>query len=247
MDTSNGNLQTFNNISGIVITHKIDAPILAVCCQTVFGKSTIICSSFFLIFWLLSCSRHPSVKWAQRSDVLYLTVELPDAKDVKLKLEPEGKFYFSATAGSEKIPYEVDIDLFDKIDVDNSKASVGSRNICYLVKKAENKWWDRLLKQGGKSPVFLKVDWDKWVDEDEEQESQPADDSDFGDLDLSKLNMGGGEGLDFDAAGNDDDDESDTEEEEDAAEASTSNELDTKDVVSTDPKDTPDSKATTVR
>lgn len=62
-------------------------------------------------------SRHPPVKWAQRFDELYITVELPDAQDVKLKLEPEGKFYFSATAGAEKIPYEIDIDLFDKVDV----------------------------------------------------------------------------------------------------------------------------------
>ncbi|NP_001237326.1 Co-chaperone protein p23-1-like [Glycine max] len=188
-------------------------------------------------------SRHPSVKWAQTSDVLYLTVELPDAQDVKLKLEPEGKFYFSATAGAEKIPYEVDIDLFDKIDVNNSKASVGSRNICYLVKKAENKWWDRLLKQGGKSPVFLKVDWDKWVDEDEEQDNKPAaSDMDFGDIDFSKLGMGGGEGLDSDAAGNDDADESDTEEEF-VAEASASKEQDTKGAVSSDAKDAPDTKA----
>lgn len=52
----------------------------------------------------------------------------------------------------------------------NSKASVGSRHICYLVKKAEYKWWDRLLKQGGKTPVFLKVDWDKWADEDDDEE-----------------------------------------------------------------------------
>lgn len=51
-----------------------------------------------------------------------------------------------------------------------SKASVGLRNICYLVKKAEKKWWSRLQKQEGRPPVFLKVDWDKWVDEDEEQE-----------------------------------------------------------------------------
>lgn len=49
-----------------------------------------------------------------------------------------------------------------------SKASVGLRSIHYLVKKAENKWWSRLLKQAGKPPVFLKVDWDKWIDEDEE-------------------------------------------------------------------------------
>ncbi len=38
------------------------------------------------------------------------------------------------------------------------------------MKKEENKWWSRLIKQGGKAPVFLKVDWDKWVDEDEEEE-----------------------------------------------------------------------------
>lgn len=145
------------------------------------------------------------MKWAQRSDTVYITIDLPDAQDVKLNLEPEGKFLFSATTGPEKTPYEVDLDLYDKIDVNvgfqlqplhlnlslllyrivinydtnlsfplqESKASVGLRNICYLVKKAEDKWWSRLIKQQGKAPVFLKVDWDKWVDEDEEPEVKP--------------------------------------------------------------------------
>jgi len=158
-------------------------------------------------------SRHPSVKWAQRFDNLFITIELPDAQDVKLKLEPEGKFFFSATSGAEKIPYEIDLDLYDKVDVNESKANIGLRNICYLVKKAENKWWSRLLKQQGRPPVFLKVDWDKWVDEDEEPEKKPGTDMDFGDIDFSKLNMGGGEGFGADAAGRDYDDESDTEEE----------------------------------
>ncbi|KAL7208393.1 hypothetical protein ACSBR1_030196 [Camellia fascicularis] len=117
-------------------------------------------------------SRHPSVKWAQSSDKLFITIELPDAKDVKLKLEPEGKFFFSAKSGTDNLPYEIDMDLFDKVDVNESKANVGLRNICYLIKKAESKWWNRLLKQEGKPPVFLKVDWDKWVDEDEEQDSK---------------------------------------------------------------------------
>ncbi|KAH9692008.1 CS domain-containing protein [Citrus sinensis] len=130
--------------------------------------------------------RHPTVKWAQRTDRVYITIDLPDAQDVKLKLEPEGKFFFSATSGPDKIPYEVDIDLYDKVDVNESKASVGLRNIHYLVKKAENKWWSRLLKQAGKPPVFLKVDWDKWIDEDEEgKDDKPPADMDFGDLDFS--------------------------------------------------------------
>ncbi|XP_022772483.1 uncharacterized protein OsI_027940-like [Durio zibethinus] len=155
---------------------------------------------------------HPTVKWAQMSDVVFITFELPDAQDVKLKQEPVGKFFFPDTIGVDKIPYEVDMALHDQIVVDESKASVGKRNICYLVKKAENKWWSRLLKQEGKPPVFWKVDWDRWVDEGEEdQDNAIALDMNFGDFDFSKLNMGGGEG--FCAAEGEDDDDSDTEEE----------------------------------
>ncbi|KAL0286235.1 UNVERIFIED_CONTAM: Co-chaperone protein p23-1 [Sesamum calycinum] len=157
-------------------------------------------------------SRHPLVKWAQRSDKLFITVELPDAKNVKLNLDPEGKFFFSATSGADNTPYEIDIDLYDKVDVNESKASFTSRNICYLVKKAENKWWSRLLKQEGKPPVFVKVDWDKWVDEDEQDEKSGGD-MDFGDFDFSKLNMGGPGDFDAEAADADEDDSSDTDEE----------------------------------
>ncbi|GAB4855226.1 hypothetical protein Ancab_023851 [Ancistrocladus abbreviatus] len=38
----------------------------------------------------------------QRSDKIFITVEIPNAKDVKLKLEPEGKFIFSATKDGAK-------------------------------------------------------------------------------------------------------------------------------------------------
>ncbi|CAK9174178.1 unnamed protein product [Ilex paraguariensis] len=163
-------------------------------------------------------SRHPTVKWAQRSEKLFITIDLPDAKDVKLKLEPEGKFSFSATGGADNIPYEIDMDLYDKVAVNESKANIGSRNICYLIKKAENKWWSRLLKQEGKPPVFLKVDWDKWVDEDEQDNKHGAD-MDYGDFDFSKLNMGGDGDFDLDADGVDKDegDDIDTEGTEEAA------------------------------
>ncbi|KAB2603433.1 hypothetical protein D8674_004438 [Pyrus ussuriensis x Pyrus communis] len=156
-------------------------------------------------------SRHPNVKWAQRSDIVYITIDLPDAQDVKLKLEPEGKFLFSATVGPEKTPYEVDLDLYDKIDVNETKSSVGLRNICYLVKKAEEKWWSRLIKQQGKAPIFLKVDWDKWVDEDEEPEEVKGDEGgpggfgnnmDFGGLG-NNMDFGGlGNNMDFGGLGN---------------------------------------------
>ncbi|RRT55430.1 hypothetical protein B296_00048460 [Ensete ventricosum] len=65
-----------------------------------------------------------------------------------------------------------------------SKTAVGLRTICYLVKKAEKKWWSRLLKQAGKPPVYLKVDWDKWIDEDDEKENKFGG-MDFDDMDFS--------------------------------------------------------------
>lgn len=71
-------------------------------------------------------SRHPTVKWAQRHDKVYITIELPDAKDVKFKLEPEGKFFFSATSGVDNIPYEIDMDLYEKVDVNVSDMSFDS-------------------------------------------------------------------------------------------------------------------------
>ncbi|KAG8097341.1 hypothetical protein GUJ93_ZPchr0013g37834 [Zizania palustris] len=126
-------------------------------------------------------SRHPSTKWAQRSDKVFLTIELPDARDVKLNLKPEGQFTFTANGPADDTPYELDLELFDAVNVEESKAAVAPRTICYLIKKAEKKWWSRLLKKEGKSPVFLKVDWDKWQDEDDEDIGS----GDFGDMDFS--------------------------------------------------------------
>ncbi|CAA6661942.1 unnamed protein product [Spirodela intermedia] len=137
-------------------------------------------------------SRHPTAKWSQSSDKIYLTIELPDAKDVKLKLEPEGKFVFSAT--KDGVSYEIDIELAGKVDVEESKVSVGVRSIVYVIQKSEKKWWTRLLKQEGKPPAFVKVDWDKWVDE-EDEANQGLD---FDDMDFSKLDMGGDDDLDMD-------------------------------------------------
>lgn len=144
---------------------------------------------------LTHMGRHPEVKWAQRSDKVFLTVELPDAKNPKVKIEPEGKFTFSATVGPDNGPYELDLDLLDKINVEESKISAGLRNVFCALQKNESGWWKRLLKAEGKPPPYVKVDWNKWVDEDEENEpSNKFDNLDLGAMDdFSSFNAGGGD------------------------------------------------------
>lgn len=154
-------------------------------------------------------SRHPEVTWAQRTDKIYITILLPDAKNANVKLEPEGKLTFSATAGSQDTTFELNLELYDKVNVEASKISVGLRHILCVVEKAEKGWWKRLLKGEGKTPLYLKVDWDKWVDEDEEDEKVGGD-ADFGGMDFSGL----GGGMDFSGMGGGDEPDSDDEDQE---------------------------------
>ncbi|XP_009598040.1 uncharacterized protein OsI_027940 [Nicotiana tabacum] len=141
-------------------------------------------------------SLHPQVKWAQRPDVVYLTVLLPDAKDPKVNLDPEGIFTFSATAGAGDRHYELKLELQDKVNVEESKISIGVRSIVCVLQKAEPKWWNKLLRGDAKAPHYVKVDWDKWVDEDDEADAGPGD-MDMNSMDFSKFGDMGGMGGDM--------------------------------------------------
>ncbi|XP_010269540.1 PREDICTED: uncharacterized protein OsI_027940 [Nelumbo nucifera] len=147
-------------------------------------------------------SRHPEVKWAERADKVFLTVLLPDAKNPKVNLEPDGAFTFSAIAGAENHLYEFKINLHDKVNVEESKINMGVRSIFCIIEKAEQGWWKKLLKGDEKTPHYVKVDWDKWVDEDDD--SGPAD-LDLGGMDFSKF--AGMEGMGDDLEDSDDEDQ----------------------------------------
>ncbi|XP_039036775.1 uncharacterized protein OsI_027940-like isoform X2 [Hibiscus syriacus] len=136
-------------------------------------------------------SRYPEVKWAQRADKVFITVQLSDSKDAKVNLEPEGVFNFSGTVGTGNTHYELKLDLYDKVIVEESKINVGVRSIFCILEKAEKVWWKKLLRGDGKAPHYVKVDWDKWVDEDEDK---GAGNLDSGGMDFSNFGGMGGMG-----------------------------------------------------
>ncbi|KAI3955438.1 hypothetical protein MKW98_018539 [Papaver atlanticum] len=118
-------------------------------------------------------SRHPEVLWAQRSDKIYLTVALPDAKNVSVKSEPQGLVSFSAKGkGGEK--FDFSLELYGTINPEGCKTNIGLRNIICSIQKEQKSWWKRLLKSDAKPAPYIKVDWNKWCDEDEE-ESEESD------------------------------------------------------------------------
>lgn len=85
-------------------------------------------SCFFSLFY----SRHPEVKWAEREDKVFLTVMLPDAKNPKVNLEPNGDFTFSATAGPENHPYELKLNLHDAVNVEVRGICTATTRLCWF-------------------------------------------------------------------------------------------------------------------
>ncbi|WOK91744.1 hypothetical protein Cni_G00435 [Canna indica] len=126
--------------------------------------------------------RQPEVLWAQRSDKIYLTISLPDAKDVSVESEPQGVFRFSAVSAQGE-QFDFSLELYDSILPGASKTNIGMRNIICSIKKEKKGWWKRLLQSEEKPAPYIKVDWNKWCDEDEESDiadSLASDDENCG-------------------------------------------------------------------
>ncbi|KAG7384487.1 Prostaglandin E synthase 3 (Cytosolic) [Phytophthora pseudosyringae] len=125
------------------------------------------------------------VKWAQRKEALYVTVDLPDVKDEKVSLS-SNNLTFKGTSNGQQ--YEVKLDFFKEVDVE-SKDSIWAktdRNLHFhIVKKNQDEeFWPRLLADKNLEKTNVKVDWSKFVDEDEDEEQSG--------FDMSALNGGGG-------------------------------------------------------
>ncbi|PHH63270.1 hypothetical protein CDD81_6127 [Ophiocordyceps australis] len=161
----------------------------------------------------------PEVLWAQRSSVadasknfIYLTISVPDIpKDgLQLDIKPTS-LTFTGTSGTLKRKYHLELEFYAEIDPAGSKINHTSKNIEMKLQKKELKeeYWPRLLKDS-KKLHFLKTDFEKWVDEDEQIEAPEEDFSQFGDMggmpgmggiDFSKLGGGAGGMPDMSAMG----------------------------------------------
>ena len=125
------------------------------------------------------------VKWAQRKDLVIVTLEARDVADQgkTVDITPEGHFHFEARSKNDTHFYKVDLELFDEVLPETAKWKV--TDLCLVVtvqkKNKEAEHWPRLIKPKGKVH-WIAVDWSKWVDEDEEDSKPEFNMDDFDDL-----------------------------------------------------------------
>ena len=103
---------------------------------------------------------------------------MTDVKDESINLS-DTELHFKGKSGDKD--YEVNIEFFKAVDAEGSKYNVLPRSIQMHIMKKKKKeekddededeeFWPRLLKDKLKEKNQVKVDWDRYVDEDEEYE-----------------------------------------------------------------------------
>jgi prostaglandin-E synthase len=115
---------------------------------------------------------------------IYIYRNIVDIKDETITLtDSELKF----VGKSQDKDYEVNIEFFKTIDSEGSTYKVLPRSVqMHILKKdkEEEEFWTRLLKDKALEKNQVKIDWDRYVDEDEEEEG----------FDMSNLEGGSGMG-----------------------------------------------------
>ena len=117
----------------------------------------------------MSSNQFPTLKWAQRKDKLYITINVVHSKKPKIEINGK-KIKYEGTDGTKN--YSFDIELYDEIDKENSKYTLDTRNIFLnLKKKKEGEYWPRLTLNKIKYH-WIEIDWNYFVDEDEEEDAK---------------------------------------------------------------------------
>ena len=127
----------------------------------------------------------PQITWAQNSKMIYLNIILEpnDMSNIEL-LDNKVKFKHDE--------YSFEFELENNIDIENS---IINKNRIYeinLVKK-DNKFWNNLLKNNKLYKNNISIDWNRWIDEDNDNDlnidninSDTSDDEEYVNYDDDK-------------------------------------------------------------
>jgi hypothetical protein len=129
----------------------------------------------------------PFVKWAQRKDCIYLTIDVFDVQNENIQLD-NNHLSFSGTRKGDNAHFAVDLSFYAPINASASKKCVTDRDISFVLEKEtkDDEFWPALVATPSK---LIRIDFDKWVDEDAEDETPKPDMGDYSNFDFG--NFGG--------------------------------------------------------
>ena len=118
-------------------------------------------------------NNNPSILWAQDRTHLFITIEIHNFKNQEIVFS-NNNIKLDGSSGDRV--YEIVIDLHSEIDTEESDWSIKQNKVELNVKKSKNIYWQKLTKNKQNN---IKIDWQRWRDEDEEEEENVGLMNDF--------------------------------------------------------------------
>jgi len=153
----------------------------------------------------------PVIFWAQRKNVVLLTIALEDTRNQSIQLEPSS-LKFSCDSKGKK--YAVELTFLHEIDTETSRHVITDREIVFKLQKKdeEQPFWSKLTTDS-KKPHYIKTDFNHWKDEDDSDYDEGSGPGGMGEMNLEDMmaKMGGAGGAGFDPGDVPESDDSDDE------------------------------------
>lgn len=124
----------------------------------------------------------PQLAWAQDKTRVLITVKSDDLSDEEIVVHTDALEIRGRSSDPDRA-YSLRLELFADVDPNDSATvhfRLGGRVKIDLRKRDTRIWWPRLAKAPQKLP-YVQVDWERWVDSDDE------DDIDDGTIEMPNL------------------------------------------------------------
>lgn len=124
-------------------------------------------------------SQTPHMLWGQDENTVFLTIKVDTPNDVKLEFSSNSLVFNSNT---NKGFFSLNMNLFKDIDAEKCSYVTKVQSIECSLTKVDSELWNTLTKNK-QYKYYIKVNWDKWTEINDEDDSEPG--------------MGGMEGMDM--------------------------------------------------
>ena len=111
-------------------------------------------------------NNNPSILWAQDRDKLFVTIEIKNFQNKDIFFEPKTVRINGEANNTE---FNISIDLNSEIDVEKSEWIVKQNCIELRLIKLKSIYWHKLTKNKQNN---VRIDWQKWRDEDDDEEDE---------------------------------------------------------------------------
>lgn len=132
----------------------------------------------------------PPIKWAQDQIRIFITICLSEILDEIIEID---ETFINIRLKSGGNLYEYKLELFDQISPKDNITRINKTvgGISLVLRKSNTlNWWTRLTKGSFKNPN-ISIDWDKWVENEFEDDVTPDGEVDLNNLPDSEFTSSG--------------------------------------------------------